>query len=141
MNIIVFKYSILKSFFVRLRYWKYNHITFGDDTRTFNRSLENKTPPDYGPREEFYRITPACDSNVSMRSVSENPPASDNLNTERAQSPNGSNRNEQLNDRQDIEGGRYQPSEPFNSTNFDARDRHENPADEPIDDETHKFCV
>ena len=81
-------------------------------------SLEDKTPLDYGPREEFYRITPACDSDVSMRSVSENPPASDNLNTERAQSPKDSNRNEQLNERQDIEGGQYQPPEPFNSTNF-----------------------
>ena len=76
-----------------------------------------------------------------MRSVSENPPASDNLNTERAQSPNDSNRNEQLNERQDIEGGQYQPPEPFNSTNFDARDRRENPADEPIYAETQRFCV
>ena len=60
-----------------------------------------------------------------MRSVSENPPARDNLNTARAQSPNDSNRNEQLNERLDIEGGQYQPPEPFNSTNFDARDRQE----------------
>ena len=73
--------------------------------RSCDRSPQNTSPPDYGFREEFYRITPACDSDVSMRSVSENPPASDNLNTERAQRPNDSNRNEQRNEGQDLEGG------------------------------------
>ena len=97
------------------------HLTFGENMRSCDRSAQNTSPPDYGLREEFYRITPACDSDVSMRSVSENPPASDNLNTERAQSPSDLHRNEQLNERQDIEGGQYQPPEPFNSTNSDAR--------------------
>ena len=76
-----------------------------------------------------------------MKSVSKSFPAGNNFDTRWEQSPNDLNRNEQLNERQNIEGGQYQPPEPFNSTNSDARDRHENPADKPMDTETQKFCV
>ena len=76
-----------------------------------------------------------------MRLVSENLPASDNLNTEREQSPDDSNRNEQHNERQDLEGGQCQPPEPFNLTNSGARNENENPADEPMDAGTQRFYV
>ena len=59
------------------------HLTFGEDMRSCNRSTQDKNPSDFGPREEFYRITPACDSDVSMRSVNKSIPASNNLNTGR----------------------------------------------------------
>ena len=74
-------------------------LTFGDDTCTFNRFLESKTPPDYGPREKYYHIRPSGDSDVSMTSVSKSFPAGDNFDTGWAQSPNDLNRNEQLNER------------------------------------------
>ena len=109
--------------------------------RSCNRSSQNKSQPDYGLREEFYRITPACDSDVSKRLVSENLPATDNLNTERAQSPDDSNRSEQHNEGQDLEGGQCQPPEPFNLKNSGARNENENPADEPMDAETQRFYV
>ena len=70
--------------------------------RSCNRSTQDKTPPDYGPWEEFYRITPACDSDVSMRSVSKSIPASDNSNTRRAR--DDLNGNKQLNEGRDLQG-------------------------------------
>ena len=81
------------------------NLTFREDMRSYNRSTQDKTPPDYGPREEFYRITPACDSDVSMRSVSKIIPASDNSNTGRA--GDDLNGNKQLNEGQDLEGRQF----------------------------------
>ena len=125
----------------RNRQYPSPHLTFKEDIRPCNRSPQNKSPPDDGLQEKFYRITPACDSDVSMRSVSENLPANDNLNTERAQSPDDSNRNEQHNEGQDLEGGQCQPPEHFDSTNSGARNENENPIDESMDAGTQRFCV
>ena len=94
------------------------HLTFGENMRSCDRSPQNKSPPDYGLREEFYRITP-----------------------ERAQSPDDSNRNEQRNEGQDLEGGQCQPTEPSNLTNSGARNESENLADEPMDAGTQRFCI